>query len=540
MAIFGNPVYMPGLGRTQPSFPNETAVMDFNGDGHLDLFTAWFYYPLSEASQTITIHLGNGDGTFRDGTATIVPGTLPTTVHPRELVLRDFNGDGRTDIYIADHGYDMPPFPGYQDQLLLSGSTGTWRDATSFLPQRSDFTHSAAAADVDGDGDIDIYQGNLAVGAGPAILLNNGTGRFTIGTNLLPDFVASPTGATPTTYTTSEFADFDGDGDQDLFLGDFQAGTSQLLLNDGTGKFTPSSRTFPAGPFGADSVLVDSQARDLNGDGRMDLVVVAHRSDGGGRAVQVLMNNGGARFTDTTTERLSANWTSDNWIVYLHFADLNGDGFDDIITQPGGGNVEVLLNNGDGYFFEPANNELFIPGTFELGDFDEDGKIDVVNFGGGQIEFRPGTGVVPIRLNGGDRNDKLFGDGFDNRQDGGAGNDVIRSGAGNDNITGAAGADQLFGGSGRDTLKGSDGVDVLEGGLGADRFVVTHAGVANADTIRDFRHGTDKIVLDAARFDGGSFADLTYTATGKLYFEGVLVATLVGAPPLTASDVLFI
>ena len=538
MPIFGTPTYMPGLGRTSPSFPNETTTIDFNGDGHLDLFTAWFYYPLSEDSQTITIHLGNGDGTFRTGTATVVPGALPTTVHPRELVLRDFNGDGRTDIYIADHGYDKPPFPGYQDQLLLSGTGSTWRDATSFLPQRSDFTHSATAADVDGDGDIDIFQGNLGDGIGPAILLNNGTGRFTVGANRLPTFVATPDLADPTTYTTSEFGDFDGDGDQDLFLGQFQADASVILLNDGSGKFTPSPRPLPPGPFGTDSNLIDSQARDLNGDGRMDLVLLAHRSDGSGRAVQVLMNNGAARFTDATAERVSVNWTNDNWVIYLQFADLNGDGFDDIITQPSNGNVEVLLNNGDGYFFEPANNELFIPGTYELGDFNEDGKIDSINWGNGQLEFRPGTGVVPIRLKGGDRNDKLFGDGFKNKMDGGGGNDVIRSGAGNDDVAGGAGADKLYGGSGSDVLRGGAGVDLLRGEAGADRFYLSDTGLANADTIQDFRHGLDKIVLDASRFSG-SFADLEYRADGKLLFDGQLVATLVGHPTLTAADVLF-
>ncbi|MCC2634800.1 MAG: repeat protein [Ramlibacter sp.] len=539
MAIFGAPVYMQGLGRTQPSFPNETAVMDFNGDGHLDLFTAWFYFPLSEASQTITIHLGNGDGTFRDGTTTIVPKALPTTVHPRELVLRDFNGDGRTDIYIADHGYDLPPFPGYQDQLLLSGAAWTWRDATSLLPQRADFTHSATAADVDGDGDIDIFQGNLADGDGPAILLNNGSGRFTIGADRLPDFVALPDAADPTTYATSEFADFDGDGDQDLFLGQFQADASVILLNDGTGKFTPSTRALPPGPFGADTTLVDSQARDLNGDGRMDLVVLGHRFDGSGRAVQVLMNKGGGRFADETAERMSVNWAGDNWVIYLHFADLNGDGFDDMITQPSGGNVEVLLNNGDGYFFEPPDNELFVPGTFELGDFNGDGKIDVINFGGGQMEFRPGTGQVPIRLKGTERNDKLFGDGFGNRLDGAGGNDVIRSGARNDDVTGGTGADKLYGGTGNDVLRGAAGVDRLQGDSGADRFFFSHAGLANADTVVDFRHGIDKIVLDASRFSG-TFADISYRADGKLFFDGQLVATLVGHPTLTASDVLFL
>jgi Ca2+-binding RTX toxin-like protein len=537
MAAFGNQVFVLASTRGSNSFVHEVAVMDFNGDGKLDLLSAWFFAPLSPNSQAITVHLGNGDGTFRDGTATVIPGSVPQTVHPRELVLKDFNGDGRTDVFIADHGYDMPPFPGYQNQLLLSKANGTWANYTATnLPVASDFTHSATGADIDGDGDIDLYSGNLD-GGGPKILLNNGNGKFTVGTNRLPTDVATPNGFT--TFATCEFADFDGDGDQDLFLGEFQAGLSRILLNDGTGRFTNSPRELPPGPFGADSNFVDSHARDLNGDGRIDLVLDAHRSDLTGVGLQILINKGNARFVDETAQRVSANWANDRWVKYLHFADLNGDGFDDILTEVDGGS-EILLNNGDGYFFEPLDNQFSLSGSLELGDFNGDGKVDVAYWAGPSLFFRAGTGQVAIQLTGTDGNNKLFGDGFRNTLDARGGNDTVRSGAGNDDVTGGTGADRLYGGTGNDILRGGSGVDTLQGEAGADRFVLSHTGLANADKVVDFRHGVDKIVLDAPRFDGGSFADLTYTATGKLYFDGALVATLVGAPPLTASDVLFL
>jgi hypothetical protein len=97
----------------------------------------------------------DGSGTLVDASA-IVDGPLPITVHPREIVVSDFNGDNKPDFFLADHGYDANPFPGFQNQLLLSTESGYVNATGSSLPALIDFTHSAIAADVDGDGDVDL------------------------------------------------------------------------------------------------------------------------------------------------------------------------------------------------------------------------------------------------------------------------------------------------------------------------------------------------------------------------------------------------
>jgi len=91
--------------------------------------------------------------------------------------------------------------------------------------------------------------------------------------------------------------------------------------------------------------------------------------------------------------------------------------------------------------------------------------------------------------------------GYD-RLAGAAGNDTLSGGAGNDTLLGGANIDQLVGGKGNDRLTGNDG---------SDRFVFAESGAANADTLTDFVHGTDKIVLDDA-----AFAKLVPTAAGGL------------------------
>lgn len=158
----------------------------------------------------------------------------------RACLIADFNGDGRPDAFVADHGMDGSPWPGYQNTLILSASGGKLVDATANLPQVYDFTHSAAAADVNGDGAVDLYVGNV-YGANmvpPRILLNDGTGHFTVATGLLP---AAQADLNQTQYTGSAFADVNGDAHPDLILS-AEVGTPQsvVLINDGTGHFTLS------------------------------------------------------------------------------------------------------------------------------------------------------------------------------------------------------------------------------------------------------------------------------------------------------------
>lgn len=86
---------------------------------------------------------------------------------------------------------------------------------------------------------------------------------------------------------------------------------------------------------------------------------------------------------------------------------------------------------------------------------------------------------------------------------GGAGGDRLNGGAGADMMNGSAGDDTLSGGTGADRLQGGLGQDDLRGGGGADFFIFRGApGAADADLIRDFVSGQDKILLDDAVFDG--------------------------------------
>ncbi|HMX17121.1 MAG TPA: calcium-binding protein [Rhodocyclaceae bacterium] len=143
--------------------------------------------------------------------------------------------------------------------------------------------------------------------------------------------------------------------------------------------------------------------------------------------------------------------------------------------------------------------------------------------------------------------------------------------AGDNTITGNAAANTLNGGAaGNDTLIGGDGNDILTGGSGTDQFVFNVAPSAgNVDTVSDFTHGVDELVLAAAAFgaigaagawsagdgrfnSGAGFVtgqDATdriiyNTTTGDLYYDAdgsgggaaVKLAVLTGKPPIDATD----
>lgn len=349
---------------------------DFDGNGWTDLVVARLDFGTTRTFE-IDILLNDGRGHLREGTSLLFSGPVPRTQMAREIVIADFNGDGRTDIFVADEGQDAEPWPGYQNTLVLSTADGRLVDATSNLPQQFDQTHSAAAADIDADGDVDLYVGNLGGGGKPPdILLNDGAGGFEVAVGLLPP---EQRDLSKNWYTTSEFADVNNDTFPDLILGQGDPNRdSHVLLNDGTGRFSRMQTRLPPTLFAPNQQLLDIKAADISGDGYLDLFLVDTRNAYFGRYIQVLINNGDGTFRDETPARLPQAMNAEPPIRFLDLLDLDYDGDVDIVGYAWEGGHPFYLNDGRGYF-HPWDKPFEIHGhVFALLDLTADGRRDIV------------------------------------------------------------------------------------------------------------------------------------------------------------------
>ncbi|TRX21085.1 T9SS type A sorting domain-containing protein [Flavobacterium franklandianum] len=364
-------------------------VINFNNDGNEDFLVSSLIWPptIPASSAPLLTFSNNGDMNFTNTNSILGSNQV---VHPRDYCIGDFNGDNKTDLFIADHGTDVSPFPGGQNRFYTQNSNGELQDVAGNIPNVLDFSHNTATADIDNDGDLDIYVCNIynSTSVGPRFLINNGSGVFYVSTTNFPSEIANLSSV----YMSSRFVDIDKDNDQDLILGAIDGGgiaKDLILLNNGTGTFTsgiPLPDRHGSSTWGTVSMAVADFNNDTWPDLLMSTLYQYQKCQ-----IQLLINNQNGTFTDATAN-IPQNWgtASNNWIKWIEAGDFNNDGkIDFACTSHFSPQPKLFFNTGNANFID-ASDILTIPSgnnvaSMRARDFDNDGRIDIAILCGNKV-----------------------------------------------------------------------------------------------------------------------------------------------------------
>jgi len=355
----------PTLGVADPGNGQGTVFFDFNNDGFLDIY-------LVNNGSSNRLYMNSGGTSFTEVGAAL---GVANNGAGRGCAIADFNSDGLLDIVVGNFNQPMilfknnsSSFSRYTDtagmNLLSYGGSINWFDynndgkidcymGNNGIPPRVNYlfrnnnfmnfsqvadsvgftditsTISTACADYDNDGDVDLFTGSQTSIAGKTNFLykNNGNGTYTD--------VATPAGLIVTLFSWgADWGDFDNDGDLDLYVCNFN-GANNLFQNNGSGTFTDVAL--------AQGVADLSQSftcgwADYDNDGLLDLFV-----GNGSNGSDKLYKNNGITFTDVAlsvgiNDTLLSN--SSTW------GDYDNNGYPDLYCSNNGVPNRLFKNSG--------------------------------------------------------------------------------------------------------------------------------------------------------------------------------------------------
>ena len=379
------------LGVSTFSLSGGVIADDFDNDGNPDLMVSSY-----DPKQPLRFFHNQGEGTFTDRSH---DAGLDGILGGLNLLQADFNNDGWLDILVL-RGAWLGGKGRHPNSLLRNDGVpgiAQFTDVTfsSGLAEVNAPTQTAAWADYDNDGDLDLYVGNETMPGGEnfacQLFRNNGDGTFSDQAVLA--------GVTNDRFTKAVvFGDYDGDRFPDIYVSNFE-GENRLYHNNGDGTFTDRApeldvtgphESFPAWFWDYDNDgILDIYASGYFGDIAAlaaDALKLPHKFE----KARLYRGSGTGKFEDTAT---AVGLTRPTAPMGSNFGDLNGDGFQDFYLGTGEPKFMNLMPN---LMFLNRSGKKFVDVTRASGfghlqkghavafaDFDNDGDLDLFEQMGG-------------------------------------------------------------------------------------------------------------------------------------------------------------
>ena len=323
-------------------------LADIDGDGKLDIVTTH-----STTARVDILRNTSTTGAISFATKVIVN----VGTQPYEVVIADFDGDGKPDIATADLAIDSIA-------VVRNNSTaGTIVSGSFSAPVKYQVGNgpiSIDAADLDGDGRQDIIVSNDSA-TSISVLRNatTGAGAFT-STSFAPK-VDFTTGTTPAEV---KCADIDGDGKPDILVVNSGANTLSVFHNTTTTGAISSSSFSTKVDFATGTTPESIAIADMNGDGKVDVLV----SNNGSGSISIFRNTATSGTISTASLATAVTIVSDILPLGIVVGDIDGDTRPDIVlADPSFNAVTVFRNNPTPYVAAIAGTtNICISGTTSL------------------------------------------------------------------------------------------------------------------------------------------------------------------------------
>lgn len=348
-----------------PSGSSQTTTIsaDLDHDGNPDLIT------IDDELNVVLIRYGLGGGTFG------APQQIPVGIHPYDVQVGDFNGDGNLDIVVANYTSNT-----------ITVLLGYGRTFTASTISTNSSPYSLAVGYFSGSSHLDFavsFDNSTTAGDFTQIYNGNGNGTFTPG-NVISNF--------PCVQMIA--ADINKDGKTDIVcVNDY----AEIYLNGGNGTFSLAQSLAPPASGG---IYVYGSLADINGDAAPDLVLTDNGFCGPGcgyiYALDTYVNDGTGHFN------LKQSFQPFRTPTYATFADLNYDGKTDFAFIDQNSSYQFVLGyylgNGDGTFqpYKTAGG-LFssFPVSLLLHDVNNDGMPDEIGTSPSVLQVELNTSATP-------------------------------------------------------------------------------------------------------------------------------------------------